>query len=93
MRQTRIFAVQTAFTNILLAHLLSSNLKATCTDSEMSKKILVIGNGSREHVLAWKLAQSDQVSNVYVSPANGGIKKHGGKITALGMFLFGNLLC
>ncbi len=35
-------------------------------------KILVIGGGSREHALAWKLAQSPRVQQVYVAPGNGG---------------------
>lgn len=35
-------------------------------------KILVIGNGGREHALAWKLAQSPLVSDVYVAPGNAG---------------------
>jgi phosphoribosylamine---glycine ligase len=35
-------------------------------------KILVIGNGGREHALAWKLASSDRVQLVYVAPGNGG---------------------
>jgi phosphoribosylamine---glycine ligase len=35
-------------------------------------KILVIGSGGREHALAWKLAQSPQVSSVDVAPGNGG---------------------
>ena len=35
-------------------------------------KILLIGSGGREHALAWKLAQSDQVHKVYVAPGNGG---------------------
>jgi phosphoribosylamine--glycine ligase len=34
--------------------------------------ILVIGNGGREHALAWKLSQSTQVSKVYVAPGNPG---------------------
>ncbi len=34
--------------------------------------ILVIGSGGREHALAWKLAQSEQVSTVYVAPGNAG---------------------
>lgn len=29
-------------------------------------KVLVIGNGGREHALAWKAAQSPQVETVYV---------------------------
>lgn len=35
-------------------------------------KVLVIGNGGREHALAWKLAQSRKVQSVYVAPGNGG---------------------
>ena len=35
-------------------------------------KILVIGSGGREHALAWKLAQSKRVSQVFVAPGNGG---------------------
>jgi len=36
-------------------------------------KILVVGKGGREHALAWKLAQSPQVSQVYVAPGNCGM--------------------
>ncbi|MDE2090409.1 MAG: phosphoribosylamine--glycine ligase [Gammaproteobacteria bacterium] len=35
-------------------------------------KVLVIGNGGREHALAWKLAQSPKVDKVYVAPGNAG---------------------
>ena len=35
-------------------------------------KVLVIGSGGREHALAWKAAQSSQVSKVYVTPGNAG---------------------
>ena len=35
-------------------------------------KVMVVGSGGREHALAWKLAQSDKVERVYVSPGNGG---------------------
>ena len=34
--------------------------------------ILVIGNGGREHALAWKLAASEKVQRVFVAPGNGG---------------------
>ncbi|MET0518559.1 MAG: phosphoribosylamine--glycine ligase [Burkholderiaceae bacterium] len=35
-------------------------------------KVLVLGNGGREHALAWKLAQGARVSQVFVAPGNGG---------------------
>ncbi|MBC8376590.1 MAG: phosphoribosylamine--glycine ligase [FCB group bacterium] len=35
-------------------------------------KVLVVGGGGREHTLAWKLAQSAQVSKVYCAPGNAG---------------------
>jgi len=35
-------------------------------------KVLVIGNGGREHALAWKLAQSPKVQTAYVAPGNAG---------------------
>jgi phosphoribosylamine--glycine ligase len=41
-------------------------------------KLLVIGNGGREHALAWKLAQSPRTQRVYVAPGNGGITRASG---------------
>jgi phosphoribosylamine--glycine ligase len=35
-------------------------------------KILVVGNGGREHALAWKLAQSPRAERVFVAPGNAG---------------------
>ena len=35
-------------------------------------KFMVIGQGGREHALAWKLAQSKQVTDVFVAPGNAG---------------------
>lgn len=35
-------------------------------------KVLVIGNGGREHAIAWRIAQSAQVTQVFVAPGNGG---------------------
>ncbi len=36
-------------------------------------KILIIGGGGREHVLAWKIAQSASVTKLYCAPGNPGI--------------------
>lgn len=35
-------------------------------------KILIIGNGGREHALAWKLQQSPRADRVFVAPGNAG---------------------
>ncbi len=41
-------------------------------------KVLVIGNGGREHALAWKLKQSPRVTEVIVAPGNAGTaREHG----------------
>jgi phosphoribosylamine---glycine ligase len=36
-------------------------------------KVLVIGRGGREHALAWKFAQSPNVTEVFVAPGNDGM--------------------
>lgn len=36
------------------------------------KKVLIIGNGAREHAMVWKLSQSSQVSQIWVAPGNPG---------------------
>ena len=37
-------------------------------------KVLIIGSGGREHALAWKVAQSPRVSQVFVAPGNAGTR-------------------
>ncbi|MDP3792332.1 MAG: phosphoribosylamine--glycine ligase [bacterium] len=34
--------------------------------------ILIIGSGGREHALAWKLAQSPKIKNIFITPGNAG---------------------
>ena len=36
-------------------------------------KVLVVGNGGREHALAWKIRQSPLVSELYCAPGNAGV--------------------
>ena len=45
------------------------------TSNKMSQdqlRVLIVGNGGREHAFAWKLSQSPRVEIVYVAPGNGG---------------------
>jgi phosphoribosylamine--glycine ligase len=35
-------------------------------------KVLVVGNGGREHALAWKISQSPLATHVFVAPGNAG---------------------
>lgn len=42
---------------------------------ETMMKILVIGNGGREHALVWKIRQSPRVGTLYCAPGNPGIAK------------------
>ncbi|NES02334.1 MAG: phosphoribosylamine--glycine ligase [Okeania sp. SIO2F4] len=35
-------------------------------------KILIVGNGGREHAIAWKLSHSPQVQQIFCTPGNGG---------------------
>ncbi len=40
-------------------------------------KILLLGSGGREHALAWKIAQSEQVEKLYIAPGNAGTMQVG----------------
>lgn len=39
--------------------------------------ILLLGSGGREHALAWKIAQSPQLSQLFIAPGNAGTKNVG----------------
>lgn len=38
--------------------------------------VLLLGSGGREHALAWKLAQSPKLTQLYAAPGNPGIAEH-----------------
>ncbi len=40
-------------------------------------KILLLGSGGREYTMAWKMAQSDLLTKLYIAPGNGGTEKFG----------------
>jgi phosphoribosylamine---glycine ligase len=39
--------------------------------------ILIVGNGGREHALAWKIAQSPRTTRLFVAPGNAGTAEEG----------------
>lgn len=39
-------------------------------------KVLIVGGGGREHVLAWKIAKSPRVEKIYCAPGNAGISQY-----------------
>ncbi|MFT5723574.1 MAG: phosphoribosylamine--glycine ligase [Bacteroidia bacterium] len=49
---------------------LASSLLAIFLQRDMN--VLILGSGGREHVLAWKAAQSTTIDNLYVAPGNAG---------------------
>jgi phosphoribosylamine--glycine ligase len=45
-------------------------------------KILIVGSGGREHAIAWKVAQSPRLAQLYVAPGNAGTAAHNVPINA-----------
>jgi phosphoribosylamine--glycine ligase len=39
--------------------------------------VLILGSGGREHTMAWKIAQSKLLSNLYIAPGNAGTSQLG----------------
>jgi phosphoribosylamine--glycine ligase len=44
-------------------------------------RVLLVGNGGREHAIAWKLIQSPRIEHIYVVPGNGGTATLSPKVT------------
>jgi len=38
-------------------------------------KVLILGSGGREHVIAWKVAQSPLLTELFIAPGNGGTEE------------------
>ena len=46
------------------------------TNSEKTN-VLLLGNGGREHAIAWKLAQSPNLDKLFIAPGNAGTAEVG----------------
>ncbi|MEN9743853.1 MAG: hypothetical protein RLZZ65_1658 [Bacteroidota bacterium] len=44
-------------------------------------KVLLLGSGGREHAIAWKIAQSSILDELFIAPGNAGTKKHGKNVS------------
>ena len=53
-------------------------------------KILLLGGGGREHALAWKIAQSEKVEELFIAPGNAGTSNCGENV-AIGVNEFDKL--
>ncbi|TVQ65948.1 MAG: phosphoribosylamine--glycine ligase [Balneolaceae bacterium] len=43
----------------------------------MKYNVLLLGNGGREHAIAWKLSQSEKLDTLYIAPGNTGTRQYG----------------
>ncbi len=43
-------------------------------------RVLLLGSGGREHALAWKIAQSSMLDELFIAPGNAGTRQHGKNI-------------
>uniref|UniRef100_A0AAV1UM20 Trifunctional purine biosynthetic protein adenosine-3 n=1 Tax=Peronospora matthiolae TaxID=2874970 RepID=A0AAV1UM20_9STRA len=50
-------------------------------DDEVVHDVLLVGNGGREHAIAWKLAQSASTGHIYVAPGNAGTEDNAADIS------------
>ena len=57
-------------------------LKATLRNKEIGQvKVLLVGGGGREHALGWKIAQSPELSKLYLAPGSAGLNRLGEKLS------------
>ncbi len=44
-------------------------------------RILLLGSGGREHAMAWKMAQSSMLEELFIAPGNAGTRQHGKNVS------------